>query len=189
MIDKPYIMSSKFRRKFNNATSNQKLNKALYNAAKEMLFDRSGTNFESMYWFDGLTGDIIAKFDAMGRLPAYSGVSNEFKIIYDKRISSKLFGYDNIVTLHNHPNSTAPSPGDLNSAYLHSYNDGFTVSHNGGLYRYTCKELVNEHMFDRYMSKFLSENCEWNEAQIRSYEKLSVNQQINVMEITDEIPN
>ena len=59
LVNKSYIESGEYRRKFDNATDNRKLNKALYDAAKTALKHRSGTELEDMYWFDGETGEII----------------------------------------------------------------------------------------------------------------------------------
>jgi hypothetical protein len=187
MIDKPYINSNQFQRKFDYATDNEKVNKLLYSIAKKILIDRSGTRYESMYWIDKVKGTIITKFERMGKEDKYKGTEFEFRVIYDETCLKKLDDNQRIITIHNHPNSTAPSPNDLNSAYLRKYDIGFTISHDGGLYRYICREPIDEMMFDRYMTKYLNEHYDWNTAQILAYKSLSRNINIEVKEIRYEI--
>jgi hypothetical protein len=114
-IDKSVIDSNDYRRKFDNATDNPVINKTLYDSAKEILENRSGTRYETMHWIDGDTGKIIIKYDSMGKDKKFSGEKYEFKVDYGKSILSKLAGHNNIIVIHNHPNSTAPSAGDFNN--------------------------------------------------------------------------
>ena len=58
VINSTYINSGEYRRKFDKITKNDESNRILYSKAKEMLFHRSGTLFEDMYWIDGDTGEI-----------------------------------------------------------------------------------------------------------------------------------
>ena len=58
-INKTYIESGEYRKKFDKMTDNEEVNRVLYQKAKEMLYHRSGTNFEDMVWVDGNTGKII----------------------------------------------------------------------------------------------------------------------------------
>ena len=61
VINSTYINSGEYRRKFDKITHNDDINRILYLKAKEMLFHRSGTLLEDMYWIDGDTGEIVAK--------------------------------------------------------------------------------------------------------------------------------
>ena len=58
-VNKTYVNSGEYRRKFDNATDNPAVNKVLYDCAKKALLHRSGTELEDMYWLDGETGEII----------------------------------------------------------------------------------------------------------------------------------
>ena len=58
-INHSYINSSEYRRRFDDITSSDKLNRLIYEKAKEMLSHRSGTLFEDMYWFDFETEMIV----------------------------------------------------------------------------------------------------------------------------------
>ena len=59
LVNKTYIHGGEYRRKFDKATENAEVNKALYNCAKSALKHRSGTVYEDMYWIDSKTGSII----------------------------------------------------------------------------------------------------------------------------------
>jgi proteasome lid subunit RPN8/RPN11 len=184
-IDKKLIESNEYRRKFDNATDNPKVNKTLYDSAKEMLIERSGTRYESMRWIDGDTGEIIAKAEYMGKSDKYSGSEFEEKVLYDDaKLSKQLNNHVNILTLHNHPNSTAPSSSDLNSMVIRHYRLGFVVTHDGRLYKYSANDTISSTVFDMVVSDFLDDGYSINEAQLLAYENFAKNSDISVMEVT-----
>jgi len=59
LVNKSYIESGEYKRKFDNATDNPNVNKSLYICAKNALKHRSGTELEDMYWLDNESGDVI----------------------------------------------------------------------------------------------------------------------------------
>jgi hypothetical protein len=131
-IDRNYINSGAFKRKFDRITDNPELNKNLYQRAKKMLNHRTGTEFEDMYWFDGLTGkEFASKTDSTepNRVTYHTSFLHKFKNITKK------------VTIHNHPHSMPPSIGDYDSAYRNDYSLGVVVCHDGTVYVYTTKKL------------------------------------------------
>jgi proteasome lid subunit RPN8/RPN11 len=165
-IDKNLIESNEYRRKFDNATDNPKVNKVLYDLAKEMLFYRSGTRYESMRWIDGDTGEVIYKFDSMGNIPELTGADHELKVEYGENVLHKLSGHNNIIVIHNHPNSTAPSAGDFNSAIKHGYSAGFVVTHNGRVFKYTSNQQISDSVYDITWQKYHNRGYDEIEAQI-----------------------
>jgi hypothetical protein len=172
-VDKTIIESNDFRRKFDNATDNRVVNKTLYTSAKEILYDRSGTLYESMIWIDGDTGKIVTKFDSMGKTKKLTGKNHELKVEYGKSVLNKLKGYNNIITLHNHPNSSAPSAGDFNSAKKNCYSIGFVVTHNGRLFKYRSEKIITENLYHVYWLEFVEDGYDEIEAQIKAIEKIS----------------
>jgi hypothetical protein len=182
-INKAMIDSNEYRRKFDNATDNPKANKTLYDCAKEILYDRSGTRFESMRWIDGDTGEIIAKFDQMGKSPELSGEKNELKVSYNDSVLHKLAGHNNVIVLHNHPNSTAPSAGDFNAAYLYGYRTGFVAAHNGRLFKYSSNEMINENIYLKYWEHYAGIYFDELKAQEKAIEKISRNSNITFKEV------
>jgi hypothetical protein len=126
-IDHTYIESGAYRRKFDNISNNKELNKNLYQSAKKMLFHRSGTDFEDMYWFDGDTGKEFASITDMQK-PS--------KVDYTPEFVSRHKDIHNKVTIHNHPRSMPPSMGDFQSAYDNGYALGIIAAHDGTVYTY-----------------------------------------------------
>jgi proteasome lid subunit RPN8/RPN11 len=184
-INRTIIDSNDYRRKFDNATDNPKLNKTLYECAKEILYDRSGTHYESMYWIDGGTGEIITSFDIMGKIPALTGKEHELVVEYTDRVLHKLKGHNNVVVIHNHPNSTAPSAGDLNSANDHGYSLGFVAAHDGRLFKYSSNQEINVTMYDLYWTELCNDGFDETIAQIKAIEKIARNADIFVTEVTN----
>ncbi|MDR0946212.1 MAG: hypothetical protein LBM87_00495 [Ruminococcus sp.] len=183
LIDKSVIESSDYKRKFDNATENPQVNKTLYTSAKEMLYDRSGTHYESMRWIDGETGEIIAKFDNMGRIDALSGKDHELKVEYGANTLHKLKGHNNIIVIHNHPNSSAPSAGDFNSAFVRGYALGFVATHDGRLFKYSSAELISEILYTKYWQRNIARHYDEVDAQIIAIKELSRNLKITFKEV------
>jgi hypothetical protein len=182
-IDKKMIESNEYRRKFDNATDNPKVNKSLYKAAKEILYDRSGTHYESLYWIDGNSGEVIAKFDKMGKTPELTGVEHELKVEYSESFLRKLIGYTNIVVIHNHPNSSAPSAGDFNSAFKNSYTTGFVVTHDGRVFKYVSHESISDLIYARYWQRHAEISKNAVDAQKKAIADLSRNFNISFEEV------
>lgn len=182
-IDKKTIESNSYRRKFDKATDNPIVNKQLYDIAKEILYDRSGSRYESMYWIDGNNGNIISKFDSMGKSDKLIGKEHEFKVEYSNATLNKIREYDNVIVLHNHPNSTAPSVGDLNSAYSHNYSIGFSVSHDGRVFKYISRQIIIPKLYELLVKDLTTEGFEFTEAQMKAFEEISRNFNIIVIEV------
>jgi hypothetical protein len=183
IIDKSVIESSDYRRMFDHATENKELNKALYKSAKEMLKARSGSHYESMRWLDGETGKILAEFDEMGRKSELTGEEHEFKVEYPDGFLQKLKGFTNIVVIHNHPNSGAPSAGDFNSAYKRGYKCGFVVTHDGRLFRYSSNHIIDNNTYQAYWRKFLEQGIDSVKAQIKAIEQFMYNGDVTFTEV------
>jgi hypothetical protein len=183
LIDRLMIESNEYRRKFDNCTENKEVNKTLYDCAKEILTARSGTRYESMRWIEGNTGKVVAAFDSMGVLPRLSGKAHELKVEYGRNILHKIKKYENIIVIHNHPNSTAPSVGDFNSAFEHGYAIGFVVTHDGRVFRYTAHDKIIETAFDMNWHDFYNEVHDEVTAQMMAIQKLMMAADITCKEI------
>lgn len=173
-VNKTYIDSGEYRRKFDNITDNYKVNKTLYNVSKEALKHRSGTVFEDMYWIDGDSGEILF---------SVTDSNVERGIIYTDKIKTLIKGKNNIITLHTHPSSMPPSVSDLNSCFENSYKTGFIACHNGKIFGYSSQEYVNERIYGMYIENFIKENFDEYTAQFKTLEKLSQSVNINIWEV------
>ena len=178
IVNSSYINGGEYRRKFDNITKSDKINRILYSKAKEMLFHRSGTLYEDMYWFDGDTGDIVAK--ALDEL-------EEKKIEYTPSISKAINGRNNLITMHTHPNSMPPSIADFNSCFKHNYGQSLVICHNGTVYSYSSNQKIPEKLYDIYIKKFgINGNTDKEtekDAQLKTLLQISRNYSINFKEV------
>jgi proteasome lid subunit RPN8/RPN11 len=174
LVNKTYIESGEYRRKFDSATDNPDVNKALYNCAKKALLHRSGTVFEDMYWIDGNTGEIIL---------SVTESTDERAIVYTDKIRNAIKNNENIITLHTHPSSMPPSGSDLNSNFTNGYTKGFVACHNGKVFGYTSNEPFSEELNTMYIQRFINGGFEEFEAQLKALEKLSETFDVNVWEV------
>lgn len=60
-VNHTYLLSGKYKRKFNGISNNPKLNSCLYRIAKLILRHRSGTKYENMYWINATDLTILAQ--------------------------------------------------------------------------------------------------------------------------------
>ncbi len=178
VVNKTYINSGEYRRKFDKITHNDDINRILYLKAKEMLFHRSGTLLEDMYWIDGDTGEIVAK--------ALDEEEKE-KIEYTPSISKAINGRDNLIAMHTHPNSMPPSMADFNSCFKHNYDQSLVLCHDGIIYSYTSNQKVPEKLYDIYIKKFgINGNTDKEtekDAQLKTLLQISRNYSINFKEV------
>ncbi|HBA97890.1 MAG TPA: hypothetical protein DCZ23_07270 [Lachnospiraceae bacterium] len=178
VINSTYINSGEYRRKFDKITHNDDINRILYLKAKEMLFHRSGTLLEDMYWIDGDTGEIVAK------------ALNE-KVIeevnYTKSIFNAINGKTNLITMHTHPNSMPPSIADFNSCFEHNYAICIVICHDGTIYNYISNQKVPDKLYEIYIKKFRNNgdiNTETEKsAQFMALEQIKRNYNISFQEV------
>lgn len=174
LVNKTYIGSGEYRRKFDNLSDNPAVNKALYECSKAALKHRSGTELEDMYWIDGKTGKIIL---------SVTDSQEERAIIYTEKIKNTISQNENIVTLHTHPSSMPPSIDDFNSCYKNKYDFGIVVCHNGRVFRYSSQQLVSKSLYNLYIGEYVDNGHTEFEAQIKSLEKLQENHMIYFEEV------
>ena len=174
LVNKTYIESGEYKRKFDNISENKAVNKTLYDCAKAALKHRSGTKFEDMYWIDGNTGEIIAS--ALNEKET-SGVAKS------KRRNKILARYGNVYAIHSHPASMPPSATDFNCFFEQGYSKAFVACHDGTLYSYTSEQEVSIELYNLYISKFASNGYSEREAQLKALAKLKENHKIDFWEV------
>lgn len=177
LVNKTYIDSGEYRRKFDKISDNPIVNRIIYDKTKEMLKHRSGTLFEDMYWIDGNNGKIIAKevnCDEVQRI-YYSNATK-------KAVLAHRGG--NIITVHTHPSSMPPSPADFNSCWRNGYNRGYIACHNGKLYEYKSNQRVNERLYNLYVAEYIDDGFDEIEAQIMALKQLMRKYDIEFCEVT-----
>ncbi|MCQ2514788.1 MAG: hypothetical protein MJ089_06865 [Ruminococcus sp.] len=174
LVNKTFLESGEYRRKFDNATDNPFVNKTLYDCSKRALKHRSGTVFEDMYWINYNTGKILLSVEDS---------IEERAIVYTDKIKNIIKDNKNIITLHTHPSSMPPSCSDLNSCFNNEYKIGFVACHNGKIFGYTSNELINEKLYSMYIESFIKDGYEELEAQLNTLIKLSQSYDIKIWEV------
>ena len=145
IINHTYVNSGEYRNKFDKISNNKELNRLLYQLAKKMLYHRSGTQYEDMYWIDMDTLEIVASETNQNR---------KSSIHYSKRTKQALKQRKRLLAIHTHPNSMPPSLADINSAQKHKYEMGLVCCHNGKIYLYRPKEYIFENIHKRGIAKY-----------------------------------
>lgn len=174
VVNKAYIDSGEYRRKFDNATDDPDVNKSLYDCAKSALKHRSGTVFEDMFWIDN-SGKVVL---------SVTNSTDERAIIYTEKMKSVIKSKSGLITLHTHPSSMPPSASDLNSCYKNNYSIGFVACHNGKVFGYSSNELINERIYNMYIQSFINEGKSEYEAQLKALEKISQFLNIKIWEVS-----
>ncbi|MCM1387259.1 MAG: hypothetical protein NC231_08035 [Bacillus sp. (in: Bacteria)] len=176
IINHDYINSGKYKRKFDLISNNKELSRILYRLAKEMLKHRSGTMYEDMYWIDLDTLHVVAK-ETNTLVPK--------RVIYSIATEKVIEKYDNLLTIHTHPDSFPPSIGDFNSNFDHEYEIGIVVCHDGKVYMYSADERVNEDYYKLLVESYMKKGYNESEAQISALYDLQRNFDIKFKEVSD----
>lgn len=174
VVNKTYIESGEYRRKFDKITNSTDANRTIYTKAKEMLKHRSGTLFEDMYWIDGASGEIIAS--ALNE-------TTESAIAYSESIKKAIKGKENIIAIHTHPHSMPPSVADFNSACFNNYAVGVIACHDGKVFCYVANTEISDKVCAMYAERFLNQGYTEFEAQIKALEKLKESGAIDFWEV------
>ena len=174
LINQTYIESGEYRKKFDNISDSKVLNRLLYQLSKKILYHRSGTLIEDMYWIDADTTKIVAYETSQ---------THEEKIVYSKKTKSIVKKKKGLITIHSHPNSFPPSIEDFNSNYGNSYKLGIVCCHDGKIYLYTSNQHINPLYYKLIIEKFLKNGYNNREAQLKTLEKLMENCDIKWKEV------
>ena len=176
-INHTYINSGSYRRKFDFISNSPDLNRLIFQLSKKMLEHRSGTKFEDMYWIDAAHRRVIAK---------ETESCSEEQIVYSNSIRSKISKYDNLITLHSHPNSYPPSINDLNSNFINHYGLGIVACHDGKIFKYASNQEIREDYYKMVVEKYLKKGYNEYEAQVEALMELVTKFDIMVKEVTED---
>lgn len=174
LVNKAYIESGEYRRKFDKLSDNPEVNKGLYNAAKTALLHRSGTELEDMYWFDSRTGEIIAK---------ELNAAEPRIVTYSDKTKAAIRSNDNVIALHTHPGSMPPSVDDLNACFRNGYKLGVIACHNGRVFGYVSEQLLNPRLYEMYTERGIKDGLSEYDAQIFALNKLKRSYDIDFWEV------
>lgn len=176
-VNKTYINSGDYRRKFDSITGSSSLNRLLFQLAKKMLLHRAGTIFEDMYWIDVSTEDIVA---------SETSNSNEEHIDYSPATKRVIKGNNQLITIHSHPGSFPPSISDFNSNFLHGYQLGIVACHDGTVYVYSSEQHIREDYYNQVVADYLKMGYTETEGQKAALHELQRHFEIHFMEVTND---
>ena len=176
-INHTYINSGSYRRKFDFISNSPDLNRLIFQLSKKMLEHRSGTKFEDMYWIDAAHRRVIAK---------ETESCSEEQIVYSNSIRSQISKYENLITLHSHPNSYPPSINDLNSNFINHYGLGIVACHDGKIFKYASNQEIREDYYKMVVEKYLKKGYNEYEAQVEALKELVTKFDIMVKEVTED---
>ena len=161
------LESESFRNKFKKMSDDPIVQEQYYNAAKEILTHRSGTNGEDLYYYNPrLEKWYISKEGTQAYEPEYNSE------IYLGLSEAKK---NEIVAFHNHAGSTPPSIDDINTSRQNNYKKGYILCHNGRIFEYNGASTdISKTEFIEYAAWFRdSYNLSDAEARIASMKLLS----------------
>ena len=124
----PTVKTAKYRKLYNNLEEPVKIQRLVYQCAKEILQHRSGTKFEDMTYINTVTGGQLTRSD----------YDVENQVMPSKRMREMVRKSEpyTVIALHNHSGSSVPSMADIHSAYVQKYKYGLIVCHDGTIMRY-----------------------------------------------------
>lgn len=129
IVNSSIVKSAEYRKRLGKLSNNERINRSVWNRAKEILFHRSGTKYEDLAFIDSFTGKFLINKDYSVELKAKpSG-----KMV---KMLQKAKPYT-IIGVHNHPLSSVPSIADINTCFARKYKYGVVVCHNGMIYKYS----------------------------------------------------
>jgi proteasome lid subunit RPN8/RPN11 len=151
-IDKTYIDSAEYRRKFDKITDDSELNRIIYFEAKKILKHRSGTEFEDLAFVSTEDGKVLCN-STFAETELSLGKSEEDVIkkvlptVAMKNIVKNAEPHS-VIAIHNHPGSALPSLSDLHSARVNKYKSGIILAHDGTIYKYHVLDNAQEGLAD-----------------------------------------
>ena len=174
VINRAYIESGEYRKKFDRISNDAELNKLLYQLAKKMLIHRSGTLYEDMYWIDPETLQVVA---------SETNCELEQRIVYSEATKRAIRGKEGLITSHTHPNSFPPSMEDFNSNFKNRNAYGIICCHDGKLFRYSAFEQIAKETYIFYEKQYYNMFKDECKAQEETWIKLTEFSQIKFEEV------
>lgn len=126
VVDRKLVNSKQFHDKFEVLTNHKLVNEVLYQESMKMLEHRDGTAFEDMLVVDARTGKIILQVTNSNAIGKLQITEDDYKKILEYE--------DDIILLHNHPNSSRLSHTDIFKLKEKNVVSVVAVGHDGSVY-------------------------------------------------------
>lgn len=125
-IDRSYINSNEYRKSFGFLKEDKRTITKVAREAVRALNHRQGTLGEDLAFINPKTGQVLRNTSSQLKKKTYPTTKMKEMV---------LNNIGQVIALHNHPESGAPSLSDLNNAKRYKY--GIVVGHSGIIYKYT----------------------------------------------------
>lgn len=147
-VDWTAVKSEKWRSNIYQITDNKNVNNTLENVSEQLLKQRDGTFYESMYLINAKTGNI----------EGFNTTSNvKLKVALNDNMKKALDNPDlELIGIHNHPYSSIPSLADLNAIAKRSNQSmGIIICHDGTIFTYTRPKCdIREQIYNASLTKY-----------------------------------
>lgn len=174
-INHSYINGAEYRRKFDVISDNKELNRLIYQIAKKILIHRNGTLYEDMYWIDLDTNKVIL---------SVTDSKIKKKIRYTNKMKNVINRYNDLLTIHSHPESFPPSLEDLNCNYRYGYKIGIVCCHNGRIFMYKSEQIISYTYYWLVYSRCYNRCKDSDVATLNTWKELQTKFEIEVKEVT-----
>ncbi|UNT96430.1 minor capsid protein [Allobaculum mucilyticum] len=129
VVDKKFIQSPEYRRKFSHLTENSQVNDTIRKFFTGALTKYSGTDTEVMQIIDADTGEILIR---------KVGNRNELGVSLSPEEIEMIKNYKgNIIGMHNHPTNLLPTGSDFVASGSRKYLFGIVGTHDGRVFKYS----------------------------------------------------
>ncbi len=147
-VDFKKIETEKWNNNFKELTDDNNVNNSIRGVSKQLLTNRNGTFYESMYFVNAKSGKI-------------EGFNTKSNVKLGVELNSSLRSALNndkldLIGIHNHPFSSVPSLSDLNAiAKRKNQSMGVVICHNGTIFTYTKpKTTIRKQDYDTALTKY-----------------------------------
>lgn len=143
-VDLKHINSSEYKARIDKITDSTKESRMVLQSAKEILKHRSGTLFEDLAYINTETGKTFIN-------KSYDYYKDGISACKPNKEMEKMLSNarpNTIIGVHNHPQSTVPSVGDIGVAFANKYKCGVVLCHNGDIYKYKVDRIDSRMQLD-----------------------------------------
>lgn len=146
-VDWNAVKSEKWHNNIDKITDSKNVNNTLRNVSEQLLKQRDGTFYESMYLINAKTGNI----------EGFNTTSNiKLKVALNDNMKKALNNPElELIGIHNHPYSSIPSLSDLNAIAKRSNQSmGVIICHDGTIFTYTKPKCeISKQVYNASLTK------------------------------------
>lgn len=126
-VNRKLVNRKQYHDKFENLTEHKSVNESVYQESTTILEHRDGTNYEDIVALDSRTGNVISS--------NYNSINEGSTGFNREQYEMIMKNKNNIVLMHNHPNSSRPSIADIRTLFKEDkINYSVVICHDGDIH-------------------------------------------------------